>query len=122
MILYSHSIEETERKIIMTKIINLTPHVINVVREDGTKIEIKPSGVIPRVSVKTVPAGEVNGIPLFRNEYGEVVDLPPAEDGVLLVVSGLLKSACPERTDLVVPARQIRDEAGRIIGCEGLAF
>lgn len=103
-------------------IINLTPHVINVVREDGTKIEITPSGVIPRVSVKTVPAGEVNGIPLFRNEYGEVVDLPPAEEGVLLVVSGLLKSACPSRSDLVVPARQIRDDQGRIIGCEGLAF
>ena len=102
-------------------VLNLTPHVLTIVTENGN-IEIKPSGTIPRVSVKTVPAGEVNGIPLFRNEYGEVVDLPPTEDGVLLVVSGLLKSACPERTDLVVPARQIRDEQGRIVGCEGLAF
>lgn len=106
----------------MTNIVNLTPHVINVVREDGTKIEITPSGVIPRVSVTTVPAGSINDIPLFRNEYGNVVDLPDPVDGTLYVVSGLLKSACPQRSDLVVPARQIRDEQGRIIGCEGLAF
>lgn len=105
----------------MTNIINLTPHVITVVTGNGN-IEIKPSGIIPRVSVKTVPTGEVNGIPLFRNEYGEVVDLPDPVDGTLYVVSGLLKSACPERSDLVVPARQIRDEQGRIVGCEGLAF
>lgn len=105
----------------MTNIINLTPHTITIGKGTET-IEIKPSGTIPRVSVKTIPAGEVNGIPLFRNEYGEVVDLPPAKDGTLLVVSGLLKSACPERSDLVVPAKQIRDEQGRIIGCEGLAF
>ena len=103
-------------------IINLTPHVITIVREDGNKIELTPSGVIPRVSVKTVPAGEVNGIPLFHNEYGNVIDLPAPQDGTLLVVSGLLKSACPERSDLVVPAKQIRDEQGRIVGCEGLAF
>lgn len=103
------------------KIINLTPHVITVVNGND-RIEIKPSGLIPRVSVKTVPVGDVNGIPLFRNEYGNVVDLPDPVDGTLYVVSGLLKSACPERTDLVVPAKQIRDEQGRIIGCEGLAF
>lgn len=102
-------------------IVNLTPHTITIVRENGN-IEIAPSGVIPRVSVKTVPSGEIGGIPLFRNEYGNVVDLPDPVDGTLYVVSGLLKSACPNRTDLVVPARQIRDEAGRIIGCEGLAF
>lgn len=102
-------------------IINLTPHVITVVTNNGN-IEIKPSGVIPRVSVKTVPAGSINGIPLFRNEYGEVVDLPEEQEGTLLVVSGLLKSACPSRSDLVVPAKQIRDDQGRIVGCEGLAF
>lgn len=100
---------------------NLTPHTINIVTGNGN-IEITPSGVIPRVSVKTVPVGSANGIPLFRNEYGNVVDLPDPVDGTLYVVSGLLKSACPERSDLVVPAKQIRDEQGRIIGCEGLAF
>lgn len=107
--------------IIMT-IINLTPHVITIVREDGTKIEIKPSGVIPRVSTTVVQVGEESGIPLFRTEYGQVTDLPPQEDGKLYVVSGLLKAACPSRTDLLTPAKQIRDEAGRVIGCEGLSF
>lgn len=103
-------------------VLNLTPHVLTIVLEDGNKIEIKPSGLIPRVSVKTVRIGEVNNIPLFRNEYGNVVDLPDPVDGTLYVVSGLLKSACPDRSDLVVPAKQIRDDQGRIIGCEGLAF
>lgn len=107
--------------IIMT-IINLTPHMITIVREDGNQITIAPSGVIPRVSTTVVKVGEEGGIPLFRTEYGQVTDLPPAEDGKLFVVSGLLKAACPSRKDLLTPAKQIRDEAGRVIGCEGLSF
>ena len=106
----------------MTTIVNLTPHKLVIVREDGNKIEIAPSGVIPRVSTTVVKVGEESGIPLFRTEYGSVTDLPPQEDGKLFVVSGLLKAACPDRTDLLTPAKQIRDEAGRVIGCEGLSF
>ena len=106
----------------MTNIVNLTPHKIMIVLQDGNKIEIVPSGIIPRVSTTVVKVGEEGGIPLFRTQYGEVTDLPPVEDGKLFVVSGLLKAACPDRTDLLTPAKQIRDEAGRVIGCEGLSF
>ena len=107
--------------IIMT-IVNLTPHKLVIVREDGNKITIDPSGIIPRVSTTVEKIGEEGGIPLFRTCYGNVTDLPPAEDGKLYVVSGLLKAACPDRKDLLTPAKQIRDEAGRVIGCEGLSF
>ena len=106
----------------MTNIINLTPHALVIVLKDGSKITIDPSGIIPRVSTTVVQVGEEGGIPLFRTEYGQVTDLPPAEDGKLFVVSGLLKAACPDRKDLLTPAKQIRDEAGRVIGCEGLSF
>lgn len=103
-------------------IVNLTPHTIVIVSGNGNKIEIAPTGIIPRVSTTVVKVGEEGGIPLFRTEYGAVTDLPPSEDGKLFVVSGLLKAACPERKDLLTPAKQIRDEAGRVVGCEGLSF
>ena len=108
-----------ERKYKMKKIINLTPHTINVVLEDRT-IEIPSSGVA-RCSQTTVPVGEINGIPLTATTFGEVIDLPEPTEDTLFIVSRLIMSACPERNDLLCPNELVRDEEGKIIGCKSFA-
>ena len=57
---------------------------------------------------------------LYAQEYGEVTGLPPEEEGVVLVVSGLVRAALPEREDLASPGGLVRDEKGRVVGCTHL--
>ena len=72
------------------KVINLTPHALNVVSDDGQTIVIEPSGFVARVATKKELAREVvvsgSAIPVHRTEFGavqivdasgSVVDLPP---------------------------------------------
>lgn len=109
----------------MSKIINMTPHNINI--QKGEQHCVLPSKGIVRVATRTEVSGfltdEETGaiITVFKTEYGEVEGLPPYEEGVYYVVSGLVKAACPDRKDLLVPGKQIRNEAGQVIGCEGLS-
>lgn len=96
-------------------IINLTPHPITL----PDRI-IPPSGQIARVAVTQSDAGQHGGIPLVRGTYGQVQDLPEPSPGVLLVVSAMVRSACPDRSDLASPARMVRDATGAIVGCDAL--
>ena len=110
----------------MNKIINLTPHSVNVINNDNSvAITIEASGNVARCSqtiniVDTIDLNNV-AIPISSSSYGEVVDLPAPQDGVYYVVSRLVMSACPNRQDLLVPNDLVRDEAGRVIGCRSLA-
>ena len=61
-------------------------------------------------------------VPLTRTTFGEVQGLPDPADDTLYVVSRLVISAVPDRTDLVSPDGAVRDDQGRIIGCTALAF
>ena len=108
----------------MKKIINLTPHTLNI-----NSVEIKSSG-IARVSetselVRTEHT-EYGEIPVFRTTFGAVIDLPAEQEDTLLVVSAITAKAAlsenPNRKDIFVPGKQIRDAEGRIIGCEGIAI
>lgn len=99
------------------KVINLTPHEINIV--GGPTFQ--PSGEVARISSTNQSAGEllVNGelIPLITQEFGEITGLPEEREGTLFIVSGLV-FANSERKDLLVPGEQVRDENGRVIGCK----
>ena len=101
------------------KVVNLTPHPI-VIKQDGGTRTILPSGTVARVGTKTVPAGEFDGIPLFKTEFGEVNNLPQQEAGTIYIVSALVKQRLPDRADVASPGDLIRDEAGAVIGCKGL--
>ena len=110
----------------MNKIINLTPHSINVIGEDDSvAITIETSGNVARCSqtIDIVDTINVNNIaiPVSSSSYGEVVDLPAPQDDTYYIVSRLVMSACPNRQDLLVPNDLVRDEAGRVIGCRSLA-
>ena len=65
-------------------------------------------------------AGEIDGVPLAVVAYGEVTGLPDPAPGVVVVVSAMVRAACPDRADLASPGEPVRDEAGRVIGCRSL--
>jgi len=94
---------------------NLTPHAVNI-----NNITIHPSGIVARVEKVTNLAGKFEGIPLVKGSYGEVIDLPEEKEGVMLIVSSLVRIAMSGRSDLASPADLVRDVDGRIIGCESL--
>ena len=104
------------------KIVNCTPHAINFVNDTGEVIRtIEPSGILPRVSSSIEVVGEIDGIPDESTSYGDVVDLPEKQDGVILVVSAMVASRLPDRDDLRIPGRQVRNDRGQIIGCKSLS-
>lgn len=99
-------------------IINLTPHDLNI-HVDGV-VTIPASGEVARVSTSVETVGDADGIPLFKTTFGEVEGLPAPREGVLLVVSAIIRAACPDRSDLWSPGKLVRDDAGRVVGCGGL--
>ena len=103
-------------------IINLTPHSISFVGDDGsTIITIEPCGSLARVSASTEKTGAViNGIPVTRTVYGAVEGLPEPKDGTVYVVSSIVAARCPDRDDVFIPNESVRDSEGRIVGCKSL--
>lgn len=99
------------------EVVNLTPHSINIV--GGPTFE--PSGQVARISSTNESAGEllINGesVPLITQVFGEVIGLPEKREGTMFIVSGLVFSHS-KRRDLLVPGEQVRDDAGRVIGCK----
>ena len=94
------------------KYINCTPHQINL--NDGRSFAA--SGQIARVSSSF---SEVKD-DLCTQVFGEVSDLPEPQDGVRIIVSGLVLSALAgSRPDVVAPATGhpdcIRNEKGHIL-------
>ncbi len=107
----------------MSEIRNYTPHVINIVDAAGAPVlDIPPCGIVTRCEERSEPAGEHAGVALSRVVYGPVVDLPAPEDGVLFVVSGLVRAAVPERKDVASPGSLVRGPDNQPRGCKGLVI
>jgi hypothetical protein len=97
-------------------LINLTPHTVVIVGGPS----IPPSGEVARVSSKSVPVKEVAGVQIVQTTFGEVVGLPAAAEGTYYVVSALVRTALPSRTDLLSPGDLVRDATGNVVGCRNL--
>lgn len=105
----------------MKKIINATPHAVTLMGQDNTVLmTITASGICPRCSVTREVTGTINGIPVNRSVFGEVVGLPDYDPETIYIVSRLVAEAA-KRPDLYVVDDAVRDEQGRIIGCRALA-
>ena len=106
----------------MSNIINCTPHGLVFVDDAGKVIRtVEPSGILPRVSSTITVVGDIDGIPDEVTSYGEVVGLPEKKDGAILVVSAMVAARLPDRSDIRIPGRQVRDDKGRIVGCKSLS-
>lgn len=102
---------------------NLTPHPIHIVDAEGTVLKTFQSEGLVRLKASTVHAGfSVDGVPVTKTQFGEPEGLPLFEQGTFLIVSQLVKSALPDRFDLVVPADVVRDANGNIVGCRSLGI
>lgn len=103
--------------------VNMTPHAINLVSDDGNVYRtIEPSGYLIRLKATTERIKEIDGIKISTTVFGEPEGLPDYAEDTYYIVSQLVKSALPSRTDLLVPAEMVRDEKGVIIGCKSLGI
>lgn len=105
----------------MTNFVNLTPHAINIFDGDTEVLTIAPSGTVARCTQKDELHEEINGVKIFKQVFGEVVDLPEPQENVFFIVSRLVASAAANRTDLLVPGALKRNDQGQPVGCIGLA-
>ena len=109
------------------KIINLTPHSVSILKPDGTPLDLAPSGQVARVSTRVQDAGQLDGIPVVQQTFGDVAGLPDPQDGVAYLVSGLVLSAVKAaggRPDVFAPDTSpdsaVRDDGGRIVAVRRL--
>ena len=101
------------------KILNYTPHTIDIVTE-GRIISI-PSDGVARVTSSLSPVKKINGIDIMKQEYGVVLGLPSQQDNVYIIVSRMIYDAMDKRSDLLVVGESIRDNSGKVIGCKNLS-
>lgn len=114
----------------MTVFINLTPHDINLT-VSGTQRTIRATGCIARAKETHEVTEHIDGIPILSCHYGkvqvigiksgEIKDMPKETQGAYYIVSNIAAHMFPpERNDILVPGDPIRDDKGKIIGCQGL--
>lgn len=109
----------------MIKIVNLTPHAINFIGENGEiMLTVESSGVAraaqTRKTIGYAGMGDFK-IPINHSKYGEVENLPDPQNGVIYIVSALTAQAVPNRSDVFITDDAVRDESGRVIGCKAIA-
>ena len=102
-------------------IINKTPHAIYILDDDEKILKVFPKskGMI-RVAETSKYVKNIGDVPIYSTTWGDTKDVPKPQPGIYYIVSQLVKSALPHRTDLLVPRNIVRDKAGNIIGCKHL--
>jgi hypothetical protein len=113
------------------QLINLTPHSVIVTNNlgDTAPVTFAPSGMIARVAVQNIEKrqwnvtneiGTVSNIKFVINEMGEVIDLPAPIKDKGFIVSAIVRASVPHRNDVFSPGDLVRDNEGRVIGCQNL--
>jgi hypothetical protein len=116
---------------------NLTPHPVRLYRytaPDVVNPAEAPDHVFPvsgpparlaMVEVPDHPDAHLYPVEAVTVEYGHVTGLPArraAGDRVVYYLVSLpVALALPERDDLLVPYREVRDGSGTVVGCRALA-
>jgi hypothetical protein len=100
----------------LVKLVNLTPHPVNVYVGETPSYSVEPSGVVARI--ETIEDGHLDGAVVLR--MGGPVGLPEPVSGTRYIVS-LVLAQVVERADLWVPYGLIRDGSGQVVGCRGFA-
>jgi len=113
----------------MTKIINLTPHTLNIFTNSNEEVTIAPSGVIARRAAKREVTGEVAGISLQKSVYSGLIFEDKEKNKVeftneteaIYVVSSLCLNGSDTPENFYAPGEQIRNDEGKPIGAKGLS-
>jgi hypothetical protein len=103
------------------KLINLTPHTINIITPQGENLSL-PSAGVARVASQPGTALDFGaGIPVFSAPtWGAVEGLPEPEHDTLYVVSALVAGQVKGRPDVVSPGTgpndgAVRNDKGQIV-------
>jgi len=105
------------------RFVNLTPHRVTI-RAGEEDVVLPPSGTVARIREEAI--GEwvavVDGVPAPVREIAlaAVEGLPEPEPGVFYLVSRVVAMTVDGRDDLVCPGDLIRNEAGQVVGADGL--
>src|SRR5690606_15702279 len=103
------------------RIINLTPHAVTLVTTGGDEVVIQPEAAPVRIPAETTPAGEINGIPLVREQLGDAESVLPApQPDTVYIVARPVAERASHRADLVVPTSVERIN-GRPVRARALA-
>ena len=102
--------------------LNFTPHVVTVLDDQSNTIAKFPSNGIARCSTSTVDDGNLGGIPMTKTRMGDIVGLPDPQNGVFIIVSRIVCAAAPDRDDLLIVDKTVRNDAGQIIGCRSFSL
>ena len=101
--------------------INLTPHEITLVNDQGDiTLVIKPEETPARCAVKREIAFIADNVQVNQSVFGEVVGLPDPVEGTWCIVSRIVAEAA-RRSDLLVPDETVRNQEGQIVGCKSFA-
>jgi hypothetical protein len=114
----------------MMNIVNLTPHDITIMNEEGETVRVVlASGNVARLDSDKEIVNRRDGIDFYHTSYGipvclnssgKSVQFPEQKRNTIYVVSGLFRSGY-SRPDLWQPGELLRDEEGRPTGCIGLS-
>jgi hypothetical protein len=102
------------------RIVNLTPHTINIQLPSGDPVEIPCAGLARVSSQAGSPLSDINGIPRYGAPvWGQVDGLPDPVLGTIYVVSALVAARSP-RGDVYSPGTGpsdgvIRNDQGQIV-------
>lgn len=108
----------------MPSYLNLCQHEITVLVPGGPDLILPPSGQIARVSMTRSTTIGPDGVECHVSTPGPVEGLPYPEEGVVLVVSAMVRThhSLASRDDVASPGPQVRDEKGQPLGCRGLEY
>jgi hypothetical protein len=114
---------------VFVKCINLTEWHNVVLLVDGEKLIIPPSGKVVRINYsieRREPLYDaVTGfkIPVIRKHIIGCENLPPPEDGVIYIVSAMVRHEFPSRQDLMSPdtgPTACKDSDGHVVSVQSL--
>lgn len=103
----------------MERIVNLTPHSIDVYYRGEVVRTIQSDGLARCTSIDE-ELDQLAGLPIVHMDSEAVEGLPAEEPGTYYIVSSITAQAAVKsgRSDLLVPTKLVRDLNNRVIGCE----
>lgn len=106
-------------------VINLCPHPLNIIAEDGSIRDFPKCETPARVSQSEEIVGNIIGVEISKQSFGKVENLPEPKEGTYLIVSRLVVTAAQAEgrdvSDLLIPGPGVRNEQGQIIGAKGFS-
>lgn len=102
------------------KIVNATPHDINLYK-DGKLVKIfPPCGQIARMKENKTKVGRLCEVDVYKTTYDGIKDLPESERNTCFIVSMAVANSeeAKNRYDLIYVGDMVRDDDGNIIGCQ----